>query len=203
MVERQNSRNLSPARPRWIWAVAGVLSLAVMAVCFTDSTLTVQADASLARPASTLPPAAPPASSIDVFHAKAAKPTIAFSALHGLATWYGRVRNGHRTASGERFNELAMTAAHKTLPFGTLLRVVDLKTHKSVVVRVNDRGVLPDNHVIDLSYAAAKKLEIVKSGVAQVRLEVIAPGNCRPQTPGNASPASLPVASLNPEGSQR
>jgi rare lipoprotein A len=97
-----------------------------------------------------------------------------------MATWYGSVLDGHHTASGERFNELAMTAAHKTLPFGTVLRVVNLKTHKSVVVRVNDRGILPDNHVIDLSYAAAKELEIVKSGIVPVRLEILALGH--PQT---------------------
>ncbi|MGA7342559.1 MAG: septal ring lytic transglycosylase RlpA family protein, partial [Terracidiphilus sp.] len=66
-------------------------------------------------------------------------------------------------------------------PFGTLLRVVDLKTSKSVVVRVNDRGELPAGHVIDLSYAAAKELDIVKSGVAQVRLEVISLGRSRRQ----------------------
>jgi rare lipoprotein A len=192
MVERQNSRNLSPARPRWIWAVTGILSLAVVAVRFTDSTLTVQADAPLARAASTLPPAAPPASFLPASRAKV-KPSVSFAALHGIATWYGKVRDGHHTASGERFNELAMTAAHKTLPFGTLLRVVDLKTNKSVVVRVNDRGVLPDNHVIDLSYAAAKKLEIVKSGVAQVKLEIIALGHSRQQAPGSSVAVSVPA----------
>jgi peptidoglycan lytic transglycosylase len=192
MVERQNLRNLSPARPRWIWAVAGVLSLAVAVVCFSDSTLTVQADAPLARPASTLPPAAPPASFL-IPPKATVKSSAAFAALHGIATWYGSVRNGHRTASGERFNELAMTAAHKTLPFGTVLRVIDLKTNRSVVVRVNDRGVLPDNHVIDLSYAAAKKLEIVRSGVAHVRLEVIALGHSRPKAPEDSLAASMPA----------
>jgi rare lipoprotein A len=83
---------------------------------------------------------------------------------------------------------MAMTAAHKTLPFGTLLRVVDLRTHKSVVVRVNDRGQLPGDHVIDLSYAAAEELGIVKTGVAQVRLEVISFGK-------ESRPASAPAAS--------
>jgi rare lipoprotein A len=94
-------------------------------------------------------------------------------ALSGVATWYGDVLDGHLTASGERFDMFAMTAAHKTLPFGTLVRVVNLNTKRSVVVRINDRGVLPGNHVIDLSYEAAKELQIVKVGVVPVRLEVI------------------------------
>jgi len=136
----------------------------------------VQADTPLARPAATLPPAAPPPSFLAEGRA-AVKPLFPAEALHGIATWYGAVRNGHRTASGERFDEMAMTAAHKTLPFGTLLRVVNLKTKKSVVVRVNDRGQLPAGRVIDLSYAAAEELEIVKAGVAPVRLEVIALGH--------------------------
>lgn len=108
---------------------------------------------------------------------KAVKPFIPFEALHGIATWYGSVLEGHYTASGERFDELAMTAAHKTLPFGTVLRVINLHTHRSIVVRVNDRGVLPGNHVIDLSYGAAKELNIVKSGIAPVKLEIISLGN--------------------------
>ncbi|MGB6723873.1 MAG: septal ring lytic transglycosylase RlpA family protein [Terracidiphilus sp.] len=156
------------------------MSLAMVVVCFTDSTLTVQADTPLARPASTLPPAVPPDSFLASSGA-AVKPAFPARTLGGIATWYGIVLNGHRTASGERFNEFALTAAHKTLPFGTLLRVVDLKTSKSVVVRVNDRGELPAGHVIDLSYAAAKELDIVKSGVAQVRLEVISLGRSRRQ----------------------
>jgi rare lipoprotein A len=80
---------------------------------------------------------------------------------------------------------MAMTAAHKSLPFGTLLRVVDLRTSKSVVVTVNDRGQLPGDHVIDLSYAAAQQLGIVKSGVARVKLEVISLGKAgkRPTPP--------------------
>src|SRR5580698_8577215 len=169
-------RNLTPARPMWFWVVAGILSLAMAAVVFTDSTLTVQADTPLARPAATLPPGAPPASFLIAGKA-AVKPLFPAEALHGIATWYGAVRQGHRTASGERFDEMAMTAAHKTLPFGTLVRVVNLKTNKSVVVRVNDRGQLPADHVIDLSYAAAAELNIVKTGVAPVRLDVISLGH--------------------------
>ena len=136
--------------------------------------MTVQADTQLARPAATLPPSAPANLVTGVATPLARKkPARVFDAFKGIATWYGKVLNGHRTASGERFNMMAMTCAHKTLPFGTLLRVVDLDTHKSVVVKVTDRGELPDNHVIDLSYAAARELGTLKTGVANVKLEVI------------------------------
>jgi rare lipoprotein A len=73
----------------------------------------------------------------------------------------------------------AMTAAHKTLPFGTLVRVTDKSTGNSVDVRINDRGVLPGDHVIDLSYEAAKNLGILRTGVVNVKLEVLAMGPSR------------------------
>ena len=97
--------------------------------------------------------------------------------LEGIASWYGAVLNGHRTASGERFNMYDMTACHKTLPFGTIVRVLDQKTGRSVDVRINDRGVLDEGRVIDLSFAAAAKLGIVKSGLADVKLEIVKMGN--------------------------
>jgi rare lipoprotein A len=172
MVERQKSRSQWGERSRWFWVGAGAISLAAAATVFTYSTLTVQADTPLARPAATLPPAAPQASLV----APPAKPKSHPLGLSGLATWYGSVLDGHRTADGERFDMFAMTAAHKTLPFGTLVRVTDLSTGKSVDVRVNDRGVLPGNHVIDLSYGAAKHLDILRTGVANVKLEVLSPG---------------------------
>ena len=91
----------------------------------------------------------------------------------GIASWYGAVLDGHRTASGERFDMNKFTAAHRTLPFGTLVRVVDLNSGRSVVVRINDRGVLFPERIIDLSRAAADELGIRKSGVTRVRLEVL------------------------------
>jgi rare lipoprotein A len=178
MVERQKSRSLSDKRSWRFWVVAAALSLAAAAMVFTDSTLTVQADTPLARPASTLPPASPPAS-LSTGASTTAKPKILSIELRGLATYYGAVLDGHRTASGERFDMFAMTAAHKTLPFGTLVRVVNTATGKSVDVRINDRGVLPGDHVIDLSYGAAKRLSILKTGVANVELEVLALGPTR------------------------
>jgi rare lipoprotein A len=184
MVERQKSRTGNPKRSAIFWLAGAALSLwfswtgaaislVVAAVFFADSTTTVQADTVLARPASTLPPPAPKDLITGIPVAPVKKPVRVFDPLRGIATWYGKVLNGRRTASGERFNMMAMTCAHKTLPFGTVVRVVDLHTNKSVVVRVTDRGELPDNHVIDLSYGAARELGTVKTGVADVRLEVI------------------------------
>jgi rare lipoprotein A len=178
MVERQNSPLQSGKKSRWIWVGAGVISFAASSAIFTYSTLTVQADTPLARPASTLPPAAP----IDSFTGAAgapAKPKIQLPGLSGLATWYGEVLDGHRTASGEPFDMFAMTAAHKTLPFGTLVRVINIRTGRSVDVRINDRGVLPGNHVIDLSYEAAKELNILRTGACTVKLEILSLGPAR------------------------
>jgi len=99
--------------------------------------------------------------------------------LHGIATWYGSVLNGHRTASGERFDMNAMTACHPTLPFGTLVRVTNLDNKTAVVVRINDRGILDEGRVIDVSYAAAQQLKITRAGLAHVALEVISLGQPR------------------------
>lgn len=88
----------------------------------------------------------------------------------GLASYYGPGLHGRPTASGERFNQNAMTAAHRTLRFGTCLRVVNMENGKSVQVRVNDRGPFKEGRIIDVSLAAARKLEMVDKGLARVRL---------------------------------
>ena len=93
--------------------------------------------------------------------------------LRGLASWYGSVLQGHHTASGETFEESELTAAHRTLPFGTMVRVTDLSTSRSVVVKINDRGALAPERVIDLSAGAAGELGILRSGLAKVKLEVL------------------------------
>ncbi len=97
--------------------------------------------------------------------------------LKGIASWYGSVFNGRHTASGERFDMYAMTACHPTLPFGSIVRVTNHSNHRSVVVRITDRGYLLDGRVIDLSYAAAQKLAMTKDGIAKVDLEVISLGH--------------------------
>jgi rare lipoprotein A len=103
----------------------------------------------------------------------APKRTVLTRLKSGMASWYGSVLQGHLTASGRRFNEYELTAAHRTLPFGSLVKVTDLRNHRSVVVTITDRGVLFPERVIDLSYGAAKELGMVKAGVDPVRLELI------------------------------
>jgi len=93
--------------------------------------------------------------------------------LRGEASWYGPCCQGKRTANGEIFNQNDMTAAHKTLPFNTKLKVTDLKTGRSVIVRVNDRGPYAKGRIIDLSKKAAEKLGIKEKGHASVKLEII------------------------------
>ncbi|MCI0371484.1 MAG: septal ring lytic transglycosylase RlpA family protein [candidate division NC10 bacterium] len=91
----------------------------------------------------------------------------------GLASWYGREHHGKRTASGEPFDMGALTAAHRSLPFGTWVRVTHLTTGQTVTVRINDRGPWVGGRVIDLSRRAAQTLGILGDGVARVRLEVV------------------------------
>ena len=91
----------------------------------------------------------------------------------GRASWYGEAHQGKPTASGELFNMHALTAAHPSLPFGTRLRVVNLDNERSVEVRVNDRGPTVAGRIIDLSYAAARALGAVGTGVIPVRVTVV------------------------------
>jgi peptidoglycan lytic transglycosylase len=92
----------------------------------------------------------------------------------GLASYYSRALQGRRTASGTRYDGRAMTCAHRSLPFGTVLRVTDLESGRSVVVRVNDRGPFAEGRVVDLSLAAARELGILERGVARVKVEKVA-----------------------------
>ncbi len=101
----------------------------------------------------------------------AAAPTIAMT-LTGVASWYGPGFHGRRSASGEIFNQRAMTAAHRHLPFGTRVRVTNLHNGRQVVVRINDRGPFIHGRIIDLSTGAADTLGMLHSGVAQVKIEV-------------------------------
>jgi rare lipoprotein A len=89
----------------------------------------------------------------------------------GHASWYGKFFQGQPTASGESYNMYDLTCAHRSLPLGSLVRVTNLRNHKTVVVRVNDRGPVPGDRIVDLSYAAANLLDV--RGVAKVRLELL------------------------------
>jgi len=95
------------------------------------------------------------------------KPEPAFEEV-GNASYYAHKFHGRKTASGERYDETAMTAAHRRLDFGTRIRVTDLESGRSVVVRINDRGPHIKGRIVDLSYAAAKKLGMIRKGVVRV-----------------------------------
>jgi rare lipoprotein A len=93
----------------------------------------------------------------------------------GIASWYGTMFHSHHTSNGERYDMLSMTAAHKSLPLPTYLEVTNLKNHRTIIVRVNDRGPFEANRIIDLSYVAAKKLGMLGHGTALVKLKAIDP----------------------------
>jgi rare lipoprotein A len=108
-------------------------------------------------------------------HAKTASPKIEASANTntGIASYYSDRFHGRRTANGERFDQNALTAMHRTLPFGTRLRVTNLANNRSVEVRVNDRNPHLRKRVLDLSRRAASELGFVRAGLARVRFEVV------------------------------
>ena len=91
----------------------------------------------------------------------------------GTASWYGEYFEGRPTASGEPYNMYDLTAAHPTLPLGTLVRVTNLRNRRSVVVRINDRGPVVPGRIIDLSYNAARVLRFEQKGLQRVRLDVV------------------------------
>lgn len=108
----------------------------------------------------------------------------------GNASWYGRKFHGRATSNGERYDMFALTAAHRSLPLPTWLRVTNLANGRSTVVRVNDRGPFHADRILDLSYGAAVKLGFAEQGVAQVRIEAITPPR-----PGLPEPRPVPVVS--------
>jgi rare lipoprotein A len=93
------------------------------------------------------------------------------TSVTGIASYYGKEFHGRKTANGETFDMNAMTAAHRTLPFGTMVRVTNLANDQSVTVRINDRGPFIKGRIIDLSYGAAKSIDLLSIG--QVKLEVL------------------------------
>lgn len=189
----RKSRKLGLNTPLGMWLIAGCSSVALTAVvAVTFATRIVHADARLSNSIVPFSSASVNASS-STFDKQAAKVADQETAkvaaraertaikrgdrLHGIASWYGGVFNGRKTASGERYNMYAMTACHPTLPFGSLVRVINHRNHRSVVVKITDRGDLVEqNRIIDLSYGAARQLAMLKSGLANVDLEVLALG---------------------------
>jgi peptidoglycan lytic transglycosylase len=126
----------------------------------------------VAPPAPAAPPAAPP---------DAPPPTPESATKQtGIASWYGAFHQGRRTASGEVFDMRKSTAAHRTLPLGSRVRVTNLDNGKSVVVRINDRGPMVPGRILDLSRSAADRLGAIARGLIPVRIDVVAvPGGDR------------------------
>src|ERR1017187_7516420 len=172
MQKRRKSSKVNANTALRIWLAAGASSVLLTAGVLAVSPRTVQADARLSLPAVTAPPVAPITSATPALLApqEPADNSTTY-ALHGVASWYGGVFNGRKTANGERYDMYAMTACHPNLPFGTVVRVVNHKNGRSVVVRITDRGYLYSGRILDLSFGAAQKLEMIKPGLAEVDLE--------------------------------
>ena len=164
--------------PLRIWVLAGASSIALVSVVVMLSTRTVHADARLSRPVVTTMTVAPPVASPTPETLVAQQTAIKRGdRLHGIASWYGAVFHGRKTASGERFDMFALTACHPTLPFGSLVRVINKANKHSVIVKITDRGdLVHEGRIIDLSYGAAQQLAMTKAGLAKVDLEVISLG---------------------------
>jgi rare lipoprotein A len=124
----------------------------------------------------------------------------------GIASWYGRQFQGNRTASGERYDMFAMTAAHPTLPIPSYARVTNTRDGRTVIVRINDRGPFVRDRVIDLSYAAATRLGLASAGSGEVQIERILPGRIARAAPAAApatvaAPPASPATAAVPAGS--
>ncbi len=131
------------------------------------------AQTAAATPAVEPASAAAPAPAVE---AKADPAAASADAMSGKVAYYGRKFAGRRTASGQRFNPDALTMAHLTLPFGTMVKVTNMANKRSVVVRVNDRGPTTPGRIGDVSLAAAKRLRMTRAGVVDVQLEVVGKG---------------------------
>ena len=166
-----------------------LLVSAFAATAFAQTPAPTAAPAPAAAPAAVVPvaPAAPkveekkvPAAATTAATTAATAPATAAAAgdvTTGKAAWYGKKFNGRKTASGQRFNAGLLTAASNTLPFGTLVKVTNLKNKKSVTVRINDRGPQQADRIIDVTRAAAARLGMLKSGIVDVELKVV--GNAK------------------------
>jgi rare lipoprotein A (peptidoglycan hydrolase) len=153
--------------------VAILASLGVSSPSVSDIGPSIPRVGDLAPPPPVL---APTHEALRIQQSKAKLPT----SLDGIATWYGHALQGRETASGEPFDMFRFTAAHNTLPFGTMLRITNRQNGKWVVVRITDRGPLVPGRVIDLSFAAARQIGMVDTGVASVHIEKLDPKTLRP-----------------------
>lgn len=159
-------------------------ALAIVAVMATGGALTAaeaEEPAAVAAPAPAADPTLPrfeptPSAVIPAIEAAPIAPPAPEVAEHvgsGVASWYGRQFAGRRTASGETFDPTDLTAAHRTLPFGSRVRVTHEGSGRSVIVRINDRGPYGHGRIIDVSEGAAKELGLVRAGSGRVKLELL------------------------------
>jgi rare lipoprotein A len=167
-------------RPMRAIALFGIVTMAAMPVSVaragTEDPMAAALEAELALatvPATAIDNAGSADTVPEMAEPEAAEPEIAELLGTGEASWYGPKFAGRRTASGETFDPTELTAAHRTLPFGSLVRVTSSRTGKSVVVRINDRGPYHGNRVIDLSEAAAKEIGIKSRGRGNVDLALL------------------------------
>jgi rare lipoprotein A len=109
----------------------------------------------------------------------------------GIASWYGKKFHGRKTSSGETYNMYAMTAAHKTLPLGTYVHIKGLDNGNEITVRINDRGPFVRGRIIDLSFTAAKKMDMITTGTARVKIVALEPDNPEKKIKKNAQPETV------------
>ncbi len=166
-----------PGKARTAFTMAALVFLSVFAT-------TEAASPAAARPADATPVIPIPMSNnlapaeiVNSIPVPQPKITVLKRIKSGLASWYGTFFDGRLTASGRRFDMNELTAAHRTLPFGSKVKVTDLRNQRSVVVTITDRGILTPNRVIDLSVGAARELHMLKMGVDPVRLELLSVQN--------------------------
>jgi rare lipoprotein A len=183
---RRKTYNSNLKSRLWISLAIGATAFTLVAIIGMISTTTVHADTQQPKPTLVGPPAISPTPE----PLARRRGLSEMYALRGEASWYGGDFNGRRTADGEVYNMFGMTACHPTLPFGSVVRVVNLENNRSVVVRITDRGNLLHKRILDLSYGAAEKLAMVHSGVAPVKLEVLALGDGRYKKSGRQAEES-------------
>ena len=147
----------------WPWAVASLVALSACAPSTPDPAKQAPSGPTVSRTPSDSPPRVP------------TPPAVPLS-QEGIASWYGPGFHGKKTTSGTVYDQHGMTAAHQTLPLGSSVQVTNLTNGKSVTVLINDRGPFVKNRVIDLSYAAARAVDMIRPGTAPVRVDVVDTG---------------------------
>ena len=160
---------------RTLFIKAPVVQAVALALCLTLGVFTASASTAGSK-------APPPVRTSAQLNPSKTPPLL--EVYSGLATWYGDKHHGRKTASGERYDKNALTAAHKSLPLGTVVRVTNLRNGREVVVRITDRGPFGKGKVIDLSRAAATRINMLRAGVVPVQIEVLTDRKGKVSQPG-------------------